>query len=476
MGKPKGFLAFGRKEPPHRSVESRVGDFLEIEIPLSEDEIKHQATRCMECGIPFCHGIGCPVKNYIPEFNDLVYQNRWREACEVLHATNNFPEITGRVCPAPCEAACTLNLNDAAVSIKHIEYLIAERGFSQDWIVPLPAATKTGKRIGIVGSGPAGLTAAQQLARLGHEVVVFEKDERPGGLLRYGIPDFKLDKRILDRRLEQLRAEGVHFETGLTVGEDLSARYLQRTFDAVVLTMGAGVPRRLKVPGCEYENVHFALDFLRRQNRIVSGETVPPAEGVIVKDKIVVVIGGGDTGSDCVGTARRLGAKEIHQLEILPRPPETRPADTPWPNWPRILRTSSSHEEGCTRRWSVMTEKITGKNNRADQLHGIEVQWRNGPTGYVMKEVLGTEFTMKVDVILLAMGFLHVEPKGLVAQFGLDLDKRGNILVDDYQTSAPNVFAAGDALLGASLVVRAIDTARQAARAIHSRLMEESEK
>jgi glutamate synthase (NADPH) small chain len=463
MGKPTGFMEHPRENVPHRSVERRVGDYFEIDLPLPEEAIRRQAARCMECGIPFCHGAGCPLGNLIPDFNDLVYRGRWREACDVLHSTNNFPEITGRICPAPCEASCTLNINDDPVLIRHIEYQIVERGFQEGWIVPLSAAVKTGKRVAIVGSGPAGLAAAQQLARAGHEVVVFEKDDRIGGILRYGIPDFKLDKEILDRRLDQLRAEGVEFQTEVAVGEDISARYLRTMFDAILLTMGAGEPRDLSVPGRGYENVHFAMDYLKQQNKINAGDTIEPQKRISAEGKVVVVIGGGDTGSDCVGTARRQGAMEIYQFEILPKPPEHRPLDTPWPQWPRVLRSSSSHEEGCHRRWGVLTKKLTGVEVRVNELHGVEVEWRQGPHGWQMTELPGTEFSMKAELVLLAMGFTHVSHDRLTEQLGIKLDSKGNIASDAYQTSEPGVFVAGDAGTGASLVVRAIKTGREAA-------------
>ena len=468
MGKPGGFAEFKRQESGHRPVEERVRDHLEIDVPLPETDLRRQAARCMECGIPFCHSeYGCPVRNKIPDFNDLVYQGRWREACEVLHATNNFPEVTGRVCPAPCEAACTLNIAGEPVTIKHIEVQIAERGFVEGWIRPLAPRKKSGRRIAVVGSGPAGLAAAQQLARLGHDVTVFEKDDRVGGLLRYGIPDFKLEKRVLDRRLAQLAAEGVTFQTGVEAGTDVSAKYLRRMFDAVCLTLGAGVPRDLAVPGRGYENVVPALEYLTQQNRINAGDEIDPHGRISARDRVVAVIGGGDTGSDCVGTARRQGAREIHQLEILPRPPEQRPADTLWPLWPRILRSSSSHEEGCRRRWSVLTQRLSGLEVTVGELHGVEVEWTRGEKGPQMKEIPGTEFSLKADLVLLAMGFLHVRYEGLVAQLGLELDGRGNVkTAAGGATSVPGVFAAGDAALGASLVVRAIAGGREAARSI----------
>jgi len=467
MGKPTGFIEYKRKEAQHRPINERIKDYLEIDISLSEEDLTQQAARCMDCGIPFCHGTGCPVYNRIPEFNDLIYQGRWQEACENLHSTNNFPEITGRVCPAPCEASCTLNINDDPVLIRHIELQIVERGWREGWIKPMPAAFTTGKRIAVIGSGPAGLACAQQLARLGHSVVVFEKEDRIGGLLRYGIPNFKLDKRVLDRRLAQMEAEGVQFQTGINVGEDISDRYLRKMYDAICLTIGAGQPRDLPVPGRELKNVHFAMDYLRQQNKINSGDSIDDQQHITAKNKIVIVIGGGDTGSDCVGTAIRQGAREVHQFEILPQPPATRTCDNPWPEWPRILRTSSSQEEGVQRRWCILTKKLTGKDGQVKQLHGVEVQWIQTDNGYQMKEVAGAEFTMAADLILLAMGFVHAEHKGLVEKLSLELDPRGNIVVDDkFHASQPGIFAAGDANLGASLVVRAIYAGREAAAAV----------
>ncbi len=468
MAKTTGFIEYARHAPPHRSPQVRVKDYFEVTLPLSPQEINRQAARCMDCGIPFCHGMGCPLANRIPEFNDLVYRGRWREAAANLHSTNNFPEITGRVCPAPCEAACTLNIDAEPVTIEHIEYQIAERAWAQGWVKPRPADKKTGQKVGVIGSGPAGLAAAQQLARAGHEVTVFEKDDRIGGLLRYGIPEFKLEKRILDRRLKQLAAEGVKFETDVTVGVDISARYLRKMFDAICLTMGSGQPRDLGVPGRGLENVVFAMDFLKQQNLRVAGDSIDGREAISARDKIVVIIGGGDTGSDCVGTAIRQGAKEVHQFEILPKPPETSNPQTPWPTWPNILRTSTSHEEGCKRRWSVATKSLSGVGVRVNELHGCEVEWGKGPHGPEMKDVPGTEFSMKVDMVVLAMGFVHVVQEGLVDALGLDLDERGNIAVADYHTNSEGVFAAGDAKRGASLVVHAINEGRKAAEAINN--------
>ncbi len=465
MGKPTGFMEYKRQEPPHRPVAGRIGDSFEVELPMPEPDLVRQAARCMDCGIPFCHGGGCSLANLIPEFNDMVYRGRWRDAAELLHATNNFPEITGRICPAPCEAACTLNVTDDPVLICHIERQVAERAFDSGWVVPQRPGKLTGRKVAVIGSGPAGLAAAQQLVRAGHEVTVLEKSDRIGGLLRYGIPDFKLDKRILDRRLDQMRAEGVQFQTGVAAGEDLSAHYLRDKFDAVLLAMGAGRPRDLSVPGRELENVVFAMDFLTRQNRLVAG--LGRGEGPSAHGRVVAVIGGGDTGSDCVGTSIRQGAKEVHQFEIMPRPPQRENPDTPWPEYPRILRTTSSHEEGCRRRWSVRTTELTGISGRVAQLRGVEVDWRQTPAGPRMYDREGSEFSIPVDLVVLAMGFVHVEHAGLVDAMGLKRDQRGNIAADNHSTSVDGVFVAGDAAMGASLVVRAIDSGRSAARAVH---------
>ncbi len=466
MGNPTGFIEYRREETQYAPVADRVKGYEEFLVPLDAEAINRQAARCMDCGIPFCHGAGCPVVNRIPEFNDLVYRGKWREASENLHSTNNFPEVTGRVCPAPCEAACTLAINDDAVTIKHIEYQIAERAFREGWVQPLMPHRKSGAKVAVIGSGPAGMAAAQQLARAGHEVTLFERNREIGGLLRYGIPDFKLDKRIIDRRLQQMAAEGVTFQTGLTVGADISPRYLRKMFDAVLLTMGAEQPRDLPVPGRELSGVHFAMEFLTQQNRRVAGEPFEEA-GILARDKFVAVIGGGDTGSDCVGTSNRQGAKEIHQLEILPEPPDGIPTDTPWPMWPRIKRTSTSHKEGCQRHWSVLTKEIVGKEGKATGLNCVKVEWDTSGERPQMKEIPGSEFHIKADLVLLAMGFVHPVHEGIVDQFGLDFDGRGNVQVaDDYQTSQPGVFAAGDTTLGASLVVRAIYHGRESAAAV----------
>jgi NAD(P)H-dependent glutamate synthase small subunit len=423
----------------------------------------------MDCGIPYCHTFGCPLRNLIPDWNDAVYKKQWRRALDLLHATNNLPEVTGRVCPAPCEPACTLSINQPAVTIKHIELEIIEHGWERGWVQPEPAPRKTGRKVAVIGSGPTGLAAAQQLARAGHEVVVFEKADRPGGILRYGIPDFKLEKSVIDRRLEQMRAEGVVFETGVEAGTDLSPRYLRRTFDALLIAAGARVPRDLKIPGRDLRGIHFAMPFLAQQNRRNAGAVIPPEESITAKDKNVVVLGGGDTGADCIGTARRQGAKEIYQLELLPKPPRERALDNPWPTWPLILRSSTSHEEGCARLWSVNTKEFIGESGAVRGLRCVKIEWSEPDEigRRQFKEVPGSEFEFKADLVLLALGFTRVEHGPLLSEFGLATDDRGNLKVDaGFMTTCPGVFAAGDSVMGASLVVRAIDLGRQAAAAI----------
>jgi glutamate synthase (NADPH/NADH) small chain len=468
VANPTGFKQFARVETGHRPVSERIRDWHEIDRPLVASVLNQQAARCMDCGIPYCHAAGCPVQNRIPEFNDLVYRDRWREAAENLHSTNNFPEVTGRVCPAPCEAACTLALHNAPVTIKQIEYQIAERAFQEGWVRPLTAGHSSGKRVAVVGSGPAGLAAAQQLARAGHAVVLFEKDDRLGGLLRYGIPDFKLEKFVLDRRLEQMAAEGVKFEPGVTVGKDVSGNYLRKSYDAVCLAMGAGQPRPLAVPGADLDGVAFAMDFLTQQNRRTACAASQNGTQPVLhaQGKHVIVVGGGDTGSDCVGTSIRQGAASVTQLEILPRPPDDSNPETPWPLWPRIMRTSSSQEEGCQRRWSALTRQLCGTDGRVTHLEGCAVQWIEGPKGFQMQEVAGTAFNLPADLVLIAMGFLHVVHAGVVEELDLSIDNRGNLLVNRWMTNQPGIFACGDTVRGASLVVHAINQGRLMAAAV----------
>ncbi len=469
MGNPTGFLEHVRQDAPKRPVAERVRDFREIERSLPPSEMGNQAARCMDCGIPFCHAFGCPLGNRIPEFNEMVYRGQWQRALEFLHATNHFPEITGRVCPAPCETACTLSINAEAVTIRQLELTIVERGWREGWIRPEPPAAGTGKRVAVVGSGPAGLAAAQQLTRLGHETVVFEKADRIGGILRYGIPDFKLEKWIIDRRLEQMRAEGVTFETDVQVGRHLAVGYLAGKFDAVCLAVGAGAPRDLKAPGRGCEGIHFAMEFLAQQNRRLAGDAIPREEQILAEGKEVVVIGGGDTGSDCVGTARRQGARKITQIELLPEPPDERPPDCPWPTWPTVKRTSSSHEEGCERLWSVLTKAFLGRGVHVRGLRGVRIDWREPDASGRRKfdEAPETNFEIPADLVLLALGFVHVDHGPLLRDSGLATDEGGNLAVDDCAlTSQEGVFAAGDCVGGASLVVRAVADGRRVAEAI----------
>jgi len=472
MGKPTGFLLYERQDPPKRPVAERVRDYQEIELRLPAPQLEVQAARCMDCGVPFCHSFGCPVQNLIPDWNDMVYRKQWRKALDLLHATNNLPEVTGRVCPAPCEAACTLSINQRPVAIRQIELQIIERGWERGWVQPEPAPVRTGRRMAIIGSGPTGLAAAQQLARRGHEVVVFEKADRPGGILRYGIPDFKLEKWVIDRRIEQMRSEGVVFETRVEAGRDVSVRYLRRTFDAILLAAGARTPRDLRIPGRELGGIHFAMRFLTQQNRRNAGDTIPPDEAISAAGKSVVVIGGGDTGADCIGTARRQGARDIVQIELLPEPPAGRPPDNPWPTWPRTLRSSSSHEEGCKRLWSIGTREFVGEG-RVQKLRCVRLEWgppdASGRSSF--REVPASEFELPADLVLLAMGFTRIEHGPLIEDLGVEVTDRGVVKVDaDYRTSAEGVFAAGDSVLGASLVVRAIYLGRQAAAAMDRHL------
>jgi len=473
MAKPTGFLEYPRQDPSKRPVEERVRDYKEIEQPLSPADLETQAARCMDCGVPSCHAFGCPVKNLIPDWNDMVYKKQWKKALLLLEKTNNLPEVTGRICPALCEASCTLSIDQKPVTIKHIELQIVERGWKEGWIKPQIAAVKTGKKVAVIGSGPAGLAAAQQLARAGHDVTLFEKAEGLGGLLRYGIPNFKLEKWVLDRRTEQMAAEGVKFKLNTNVGVDVTAAELKKQFDAVLITAGAGVPRDLKVPGRELKGVHFALELLGQQNAILCGEKVSESEMISAKGKHVVVIGGGDTGADCIGTSRRHGAASVTQIELLCAPPSERAKNNPWPTWPVIMRTSSSHDEGCERMWSIGTKGFEGKDGKVTTLKAVKLDWscKDAQGRPACQDIPGSEFELKADLVLLALGFVHVEHGPLVKDLGLNLDQRGNITVDaNFMTSAKGMFAAGDAEMGASLVVRAIYRGRKAAEGINEYL------
>lgn len=471
MGRITGFLEFEREEAPRRNVSERVRDWREFELPVLQNQLTRQGARCMDCGIPFCNA-GCPLGNLIPDWNDHVYRGTYQAAIESLHATNNFPEITGRVCPAPCEASCTLGISEDPVSIKQIEHSIADRAFEEGWVVSQPPRLRTGKNVAIVGSGPAGLAAAQQLNRAGHSVTVFEKSDRIGGLLVYGIPDFKLDKAIVHRRVLQLQQEGVNFRTSISVGDDITSAQLLREFQAVCLAIGSRVPRDLVVPGRDLQGIHFAMDFLEQQNRRIGGQSIADSKAISAAGKHVVVIGGGDTGSDCVGTSHRQGASSVTSFEIMPRPPDVRSKSTPWPAWPLMLRTSSSHEEGGNRVFSVMTERFSGGGGHVSRLHAVQVELKDGrPT-----RIANTEFELQADLVLLALGFLHPEPLGLLEQLGALKDQRGNLKVDhSLMTSIPGVFAAGDCQRGQSLVVWAIADGRRAARAIDIYLTGSSE-
>jgi len=465
MGKVTGFLEIDRRDRRYAPASDRVRHYREFVIPLSEEATRDQAARCMNCGIPYCHN-GCPVNNQIPDWNDLVYRGDWEEAARNLHTTNNFPEVTGRICPAPCEASCTLNLEDNPVTIKTIECAIVDRAYKEGWVKPEPSAHKTGKKVAVIGAGPAGMACAQQLARVGHEVHVYEKHAKAGGLLRYGIPDFKMEKHLLDRRVRQMEAEGVTFHYGAHVGDTLPADVLLDGHDAVVLTGGAEKPRDLPIPGRELEGIHFAMDFLPQQNRRVSDEPLGNVQPILAGGKHVVVIGGGDTGSDCIGTSARQGAVSVTQLEIMPKPPEKENKMLSWPNWPLKLRTSSSHEEGAERDFAVMTQEFVGQNGRVKKVRCVKVDDK-------FKAIPGTEFELKADLVLLAMGFVHPIHEGMLKAFGVALDPRGNVAADTlgYATSVPKLFAAGDMRRGQSLVVWAIREGRQAAHAVDKFLM-----
>jgi glutamate synthase (NADPH/NADH) small chain len=470
MGKVTGFLEFQREQPTRRKADERIRDWFEIYEPFPEEKQREQGARCMDCGVPFCH-TGCPVNNLIPDWNDLVYNNRWEAAIRRLHSTNNFPEFTGRICPAPCEAACVLGINQPPVSIKLIERSIVERGWDEGWIHPEPPEQATGKRVAVVGSGPAGLAAAQQLRRAGHSVTVYEKNDRIGGLLRYGIPNFKLEKHVIDRRIDQMRAEGVQFITNAHVGVNMPVEDLTAHFEAIVLCGGSEHPRDLNIPGRELKGVHFAMEFLPQQNRRNAGDVVDPAIAILATGKRVLIIGGGDTGADCLGTSHRQGAIGVHQFEIMPKPPEQRAASTPWPLWPMQLRTESSHEEGGIRDWSINSVKFTGdENGKVKQLHAVRV----GPAPK-FEPIAGSEFTLDVDLVLLAMGFLGPVRSGMIEQLGLALDNRGNIATTNYMSSVDGIFAAGDMRRGQSLVVWAIAEGRKAAAAVDAYLSQQAD-
>ncbi|MBO4223309.1 glutamate synthase subunit beta [Bradyrhizobium neotropicale] len=478
MGKITGFLEIERHDRKYTPVTERLKHFHEFVIPLSEKDLRDQAARCMNCGIPYCHGTGsvaqgtpgCPVNNQIPDWNDLVYQGNWEEASRNLHSTNNFPEFTGRICPAPCEASCTLNIDDNPVTIKTIECAIVDRAWDNGWLKPEVPAEKTGKKVAVIGAGPAGMACAQQLARAGHDVHVYEKHAKAGGLLRYGIPDFKMEKGIIDRRVTQMEAEGVTFHYGAQVGGDapgaIDPSDLQSQYDAIALTGGAEAPRDLPIPGRDLDGIHFAMDFLPQQNRRVSGEPLNGVTDILAKDKHVVVIGGGDTGSDCIGTSLRQGAKSVTQLEIMAAPPERENKGVTWPNWPLKMRISSSQAEGAIREYAVLTQKFEGTGGKVKKLHCIKVDDK-------FKPLPGTEFVLDAELVLLAMGFVHPVHDGLLKQLAVDLDQRGNVRANtsDYQTSLPNVFSAGDMRRGQSLVVWAIREGRLCARAIDTFLM-----
>jgi len=485
MGKITGFLELQRLQESSEAPTSRVKHWKEFVLHLTDQEAGKQAARCMDCGIPFCN-TGCPVNNIIPDWNDLVFQQQWRQALDVLHSTNNFPEFTGRICPAPCEAACTLNINNDPVGIKSIEHAIIDKGWAEGWVTPLPPSRKTGKKVAVIGSGPAGLACAQQLARAGHSVTVFEKSDRIGGLLRYGIPDFKLEKHLIDRRIDQMQAEGVEFRPSTYIGNPkdpaaegrsvITPNDLDKQFDAIVMAGGCETPRDLPVTGRELSGVMYAMDFLRPQNKVVAGDKIK--DQVLAKGKHVVVIGGGDTGSDCVGTSNRHGAKSVTQIELMPKPPENENKALTWPYWPAKLRTSSSHEEGANRDWAITTKSLVGKNGKVEKLVAAKVEWvKDEASGQMkMQEIKGSEFDIQADLVLLAMGFVApIDP--VVKAFGVDQDARGNVRAntEDYRSSVSKVFAAGDMRRGQSLVVWAIREGRQCARSVDAFLMESSD-
>ena len=475
MGNPTGFLEIDKKDRNYEDPKDRLKHFKEFIVPLTNEEVSKQGSRCMDCGIPYCHQ-GCPVNNLIPDWNDLVYKHEWKKALDTLHSTNNFPEFTGRICPAPCEAACTLNLTDNPVSIKTIECSIVDYGWEKGWIKPQLPKKHTDKKVAIIGSGPAGLACAQQLARLGHGVVVYEKNERIGGLLRIGIPDFKMEKTLIDRRMAQMQSEGVQFKTNSEIGNNISTNQIIDNFDAVSVCIGSEVPRNLEVKGRNLKGIHYAMDFLSQQNDMVAGKTISKDILISAKGKKVLVIGGGDTGSDCVGTSNRQGATSVHQLELLPQPPVNENKQLTWPNWPMKLRTSTSHQEGCERQWSILTKSFEGnENGEVTKLICVEVEWKKSEDGSMkMIEVQDSEFEIEADLVLLAMGFIHPIHEGLVNNLSLKLDQRGNVEADEisFKTSSNKVFVAGDCRRGQSLVVWAISEGRKCAERIDNFLKE----
>ena len=468
MGKSTGFMEFQRRTPEKRAIAERLRDSKELYNTWPEKDIKDQGARCMNCAVPFCH-TGCPLGNLIPEWNHLVYTGQWESALVRLHSTNNFPEFTGRICPAPCEPACVLSINQDPVTIEYIEKAIVDKGFEEGWIKPEPPKTRTGKNVAVIGSGPAGLAASQQLNRAGHTVTLFERDEYIGGLLRLGIPDFKLDKNIVQRRVDLMAEEGVIFKPNTEVGVDISVEDINKEFDAICITIGACEPRELPVAGRDLYGVHLAMDYLPQQNRRIAGDKIDPSESISAEGKRVVILGGGDTGADCLGTAHRQGAEIVYQLELLPKPPETRGSNNPWPQWPLILRTSSAHEEGGSRDYNILTKGFSGSQGIVERLDAVRVEWgKPDESGRpVMSEIPDSAFSIEVDLVLLAMGFIHPEHEGLIKDLGIDLDDRGNISTNsDRMTSIPGIFAGGDSVRGASLVVWAIAEGRQAAHGI----------
>ena len=472
MAKPTGFKEFARVIPERRPVQERTADYREFYRRWTDNQAKEQGARCMDCGVPFCH-MGCPLGNLIPDFNNQVYHGDWQQALKILLSTNNFPEFTGRICPAPCEASCVLSINSDPVTIEYIEKEISERGFEQGWIKAEPPSQRTGKKVAAVGSGPAGLAAAQQLNRAGHSVTVFERDDYIGGLLMLGIPDFKLSKDVVRRRVDLMSQEGVTFRTGINVGVNYSVDELSSQFDAVCLTGGSTHARDLPVPGRELAGIHLAMDYLPQQNRIQAGESIAPEQRITAEGKRVVILGGGDTGADCLGTAHRQGAELVSQFELLPEPPKERGWNNPWPQWPNVLRVSGAHEEGGIRDYDILTKSFSGSNGRVERLHAVRVEWTAGENGrYNMEEVPGSEFEVETDLVLLAMGFLHPQHEGMLTQLGVELDARGNVKIDkDRMTNIPGIFAGGDMARGQSLVVWAIAEGREAARSMDLYLM-----